>query len=170
MGSKLSYIPTSLLLEINYRRLGVIFCKALKRWLKVYHQQQYLKTENCIDQWKISPLKSFLFTVHRCILIIPWSQKDSYSWRTYQPISTSRIREHSKESGDLWHSYWSPCKYHQYLVLIDSADDFKVLHLFVSNIETYIHIRALSRDLKDQRGSYYFNSNMPHKDSALWAF
>ena len=49
MGSKLSYIPTSLLLEINYRRLGVIFCKALKRWLKVYHQQQYLKTENCID-------------------------------------------------------------------------------------------------------------------------
>ena len=46
MGSKLSYIPTSLLLEINYRRLGVIFCKALKRWLKVYHQQHYLKTEN----------------------------------------------------------------------------------------------------------------------------
>lgn len=152
MGSKLSYIPTSLLLEINYRRLGVIFCKALKRWLKVYHQQQYLKTENCIDQRKISPLKSFLFTVHRCILIIPWSQKDSYSWRTYQPISTSRIREHSKESGDLWHSYWSPCKYHQYLVLADSADD-KVLHLFVSWYP-----------------EYYFNSNMPHKDSALWAF
>ena len=46
MGSKLSYIPTSLLLEINYRRRGVIFCKALKRWLKVYHQQHYLKTEN----------------------------------------------------------------------------------------------------------------------------